>query len=113
MNESTAGLLVAACVFAGGMAGMNADRFLPKHHLTKETLDVIRLGTGTISVLASLVLGLLIATAKTSSDTTDRELRGYAADLIILDSTLQHFGAAAAAARALLRRSTQRTLQDI
>ena len=113
MNAVTASLVVTACVFAGGMFGLNAHRFLPERHLTKDTLEVIRLGTGTISVLASLVLGLLIATAKTSSDTTDRELRSYAADLIILDSTLRHFGAAAAVPRALLRRSTQRMLQDI
>jgi fluoride ion exporter CrcB/FEX len=68
-------------VFAGGMLGLHLHRFLPRHHLTKETQDVIRLGSGTISVLASLVLGLLIATAKTTSDTADREMRGALAHM--------------------------------
>lgn len=113
MSAITIGMFAAACVFAGGLLGLNANRFLPKHHLTKETQEVVRLGTGTISVLASLVLGLLIATAKTASDTTDRELRGYAADLIVLDSVLRQYGADAAAPRQLLRRYTARTLQDV
>jgi hypothetical protein len=81
--------------------------------LTKETQDVVRLGTGMVSVLASLVFGLLIATAKSASDTTDREMRSYATDLILLDRTLRSYGEGAALPRALLRRSTARTIQDI
>lgn len=113
MSATAVGLLVAACVFAGGLLGLNANRLLPKHHLTTQTLEVVRLSTGTISVLASLVLGLLIATAKTASDTTDRELRGYAADLITLDDALRAYGSDAAMPRLLLRRSTARTVQDV
>ena len=113
MNAIAAASIVSACVFSGAVAGLNAHRFLPGHHLTRETQDVVRLATGTISVLASLVLGLLIATAKTASDTTDREMRGYAADLIALDSTLRKYGPDAAAPRALLQRSAQRFLQDV
>lgn len=113
MNAIEVGVLVAACVFAGALFGLQLHRFLPARHLTKETQEVVRLGTGTISVLASLVLGLLIATAKTASDTTDREIRGYAADLILLDRTLRSYGGDAAVPRALLRRSTVRTLHDI
>jgi hypothetical protein len=44
------------------------NRLLPERHLTKETQDVVKLGIGMLSVLASLVLGLLIATAKTTYD---------------------------------------------
>ena len=113
MSAILVGLLVAACVFAGAALGLSAHRFLPHHHLTEETSAVVRLGAGTISVLASLVLGLLIATAKTASDTTDKELRGYAADLITLDETLRAYGDGAALPRELLRRSTARTVQDL
>ena len=66
MNTITASILVAVCVFAGGLGGLYLHRFLPAHHLEKETQEVIRLSTGMLSVLASLVLGLLIATAKSS-----------------------------------------------
>src|SRR3954447_25744995 len=61
MSTILASLAIAGCIFTGGMIGLHLHRVLPRHHLTKDTLDVIKLGTGMLSVLASLVLGLLIA----------------------------------------------------
>ena len=72
MNTIMTSLMVAVCIFASELAGLCLNRLLTKHHLTKETQDVIKLGIGMLSVLASLVLGRLIATAKTSYDSTDR-----------------------------------------
>jgi hypothetical protein len=83
MNTIMTSLLVAACIFASGLAGLYLNRLLPKHHLSKETQDVVKLGIGMLSVLASLVLGLLIATAKTSYDATDHAIRNYAAELAL------------------------------
>jgi hypothetical protein len=103
MDAVTTSLIVAACVFAGGLAGLGLSRVLPASHLSKETQDVVRLGTGMLSVLASLVLGLLIATAKSSYDNTDAAIRTYAADLILLDETLRDYGDSALPARRLLR----------
>ncbi len=99
MDDTVIGLLVFLCVFAGGMVGLQFYRLLPAHHLTTETRDVVRLGIGMISILATLVLGLLTASAKATYDNTDRELRDYAADLILLDQTLRQLGAAAAPIR--------------
>lgn len=112
MNALTTSLLVSACVFAGGVAGLSLHRVLPEAHLSKETQDVVRLGTGMLSVLASLVLGLLIATVKTSFDATDNAMRAYAADLIMLDETLRDYGDAALPARRLVRDYTARLLHD-
>jgi hypothetical protein len=112
MTSITISLIVAACVFAGGIAGILLHRVLPGAHQTKETLEVVRLGTGMLSVLASLVLGLLIATAKTSYDTTDQQLRSYAAELSLLGETLRDYGDTAAVPRAALRSFTARVLQD-
>jgi len=112
MNTIVASCLVAACVFAGGMAGLYLHRVLPAHHLTKETQDTIRLGIGMLSVLASLVLGLLIATAKTSYDSTDRAIRTYAAELALLNEVLRDYGGTASVPRDLLRKYSERLLQD-
>jgi hypothetical protein len=106
-------LLVTACVFAGGLFGVLLHPRLPRSHLTRETQDVVKLGIGMLSVLASLVLGLLIATAKGSSDNTDRDVRSYAADLIVLAETLRDYGTDAATPTDLLRRFTSQTLHDI
>jgi hypothetical protein len=112
MNTITASVLVALCVFSGGLAGLNLHRILPPHHLTRETQEVIKLSTGMLSVLASLVLGLLIATAKGSYDTTDRAIRSYAAELALLNETLRDYGGVASVPRDLLRGYTNRLLQD-
>jgi fluoride ion exporter CrcB/FEX len=105
-------LLMSACIFAGGLIGLALHRFLPEMHLTKETQDVVRLGIGMVSILASLVLGLLVATAKTSFDATDASIRAYAADLILLDETLRDYGDQALGPREKLRDYTERLLRD-
>ena len=113
MNEILISLLVAACVFAGGVTGLCLHRVLPAAHLTKETQEVVRLGTGMLSVLSSLVLGLLIATAKTSYDNTDQAVRHYAADLALLNETLRDYGNDASVPRDLLRKYVATLLADI
>ncbi len=103
-------LLVFACVFAGGMAGLFLHTRLPREHLTPQTQDVVKLGTGMLSVLASLVLGLLIATAKSSYDSTVHSVRDYAAELGLLNENLRDYGADAAHPRDALRIYTQQLL---
>lgn len=113
MNTITTSLLVTACVFAGGLVGLRLHRVLPSDHLSKETLDVVRLGTGMLSVLASLVLGLLIATAKSSFDITDQAVRHYAAELALLNESLRDYGGGASVPRELLRKYTETLLSDM
>jgi hypothetical protein len=113
MNSIAVSLVVTLCVFAGGVVGLVLHRIVPKAHMTKETQDVIRLGTGMLSVMASLVLGLLIATAKSNYDTANHDNRSYAAELILLNETLRDYGSTAAAPRALLRQYTAQALRDV
>ncbi len=78
------GAAVFVLVFAGGLVGLLLNRRLPAEHLSKETQDVVRLGTGMLSVLASLVLGLLIASGKTTFDRSDRDVRQFSGIVIQL-----------------------------
>jgi hypothetical protein len=66
MNVPVTSGIVTALVFLARVLGLHLQRFLPAAHLSKETQEVIKLGTGMLSVLASLVLGLMIASVKTS-----------------------------------------------
>jgi hypothetical protein len=111
MDALTTSLLVAVAVFAGGLVGLWLHRVVPERNLSKETRDVILLGTGMLSVLASLVLGLLISTAKSSHDATETELRNYAAQLILLDETLRDYGDSALLPRRLLRSYTEQVIE--
>jgi hypothetical protein len=112
MTPIIASVLVSACVFMGGIAGLYFHRLLPEQHRSRETQEVVKLSTGMLSVLASLVLGLLIATAKTSYDTTDRSIRTYAAELALLNEVMRDYGAPAAVPRDLLRRYIEALLRD-
>lgn len=98
--------IVFACVFGGAMGGMFLRTRMPERHLTKETEDAVKLGMGMIATLAALVIGLLVASAKSALDTKAVELRHFAANLILLDRQLVHYGPEAKEARDLLRRCT-------
>jgi hypothetical protein len=50
------------------------------------------LGTGLISTIAALVLGLVIASAKSSYDTQKSQVQHITADIILLDQLLAWYG---------------------
>ena len=112
MNSYLLAAIVFTCVFLGSMVGLWLNAFLPEHHRSQASHDAIKLGTGMISVLASLVLGLLIANIKGSFDTTDAQIRSFAATLIQLDQALRDYGPETANARDELRDYTARAIED-
>jgi hypothetical protein len=113
MTPIMTSIIVVVCIFAGGIVGLSLNRVLHADHLSRETQDVVRLGIGMISVLASLVLGLLIATAKGAFDTTDDAVRHYAAELALLNETLRDYGSSASKPKDLLRDYSETILNDI
>ena len=58
MNEAEITLVVFTCVFGGAIAGMLLRAFLPEHHLSHESQDVVKLGMGLIATMSALVLSL-------------------------------------------------------
>ena len=86
------GLIVFACVFGGALLGMALRRIAPAHHLDSKSQEVVKLGIGVIATMAALVLGLLIASAKTSFDNQRNALPAMAAQVILLDRILAHYG---------------------
>ena len=106
MDELAIGVTIFACVFGGALVGMFLRAALPKHHLTSETENAVKLGIGVIATMSALVVGLLLASAKSSFDTRNTELRQLFASLNLLDRQLAHYGSEAKEARGLLRRYT-------
>lgn len=97
-------LAAFACIFGGTFLGIFVRRRLSGHHLSGDTRDVVRQGTALIATLASLVLGLLIASANSKYETQNSRIKQLIADTILLDNTLGLFGPEADDLRALLRR---------
>lgn len=106
-------LLTFACIFGGTLLGMFILRFLPEHHLTADSRDVIKLGTGMIATLAALVLGLLISSAKDTFDTLNSALRQTGSLIVVLDRTMARYGPETKDAREVLRGAVQHTIEQI
>jgi hypothetical protein len=100
MNAIAISCITFVCVSGGALLAM----FLPGHQLSTEDKDVIRLGTGLIGTIAALVLGLLIASAKSSYDTQSTQVRQLTANIVLLDNLLAQYGPETSANRNLLRR---------
>src|SRR5260370_4384792 len=94
-----------ACISGGVLVGTYLRRTLPGHHLSADAKDVVRLGTGLIGTIAALVLGLLIASAKSSYETQSTQVKQMTANIILLDRFLEQYGPETGAVRTLLRRS--------
>jgi hypothetical protein len=105
--------IVFACVFGGALLGMFLRAFLPEHHLSVESKDIVKMGMGLVATMTALVLGLLIAQAQGSFSTQRSELIQMSSNIIILDRLLDHYGPETKEVRDLLRRAVVSTLNQI
>jgi Protein of unknown function (DUF4239) len=92
MSALAVSCLIFVLTLGGILVGALLRRTLPKHHLSKDSQDVVRLGVGLIATIAALVLGLLIAAAKSSFDTQSTQVTQITADIILLDNLLAQYG---------------------
>jgi hypothetical protein len=96
-------IFVLASVFGSGLLGLSVRSVLPERHLQEDSVGMVRLCTGVIATLAALVLGLLVASAKSNYDRTSDQVTQAAAATVLLDRTLAQFGPQTKEARSLLR----------
>jgi hypothetical protein len=113
MHSATIALIAFACVFGGSLVGMWLGARLPPEHLDNRTQDVVKLGMGTIATLMALVLGLLVATAKASFDTTATQSEEFTAKIVQLDRLLARYGPETAPARGMLRQFLVAKMDEI
>jgi hypothetical protein len=113
MNALAIGGIVFAAVFGGAVLGMCLRAVLPENHLSADSKDIIRIAMAMIATLAALVVGLLIASAKSSFDTKAGELTRAATHYILLDRTLAQYGPETKESRNLLRQMAVTRLHQI
>ena len=102
---------VATCIFGGGLVGFGLRTRLPDHHLAAESKDLVKLGTGLIGTMAALVLGLMVASAKSAYDAQKAEVIDMSAKIAFLDRILHHYGSETEEVRESLRRSVTRAFE--
>jgi hypothetical protein len=113
MNSIALALVSVACVFGGTLLGFWVQRFLPHHHLSKDSHEIIKLGAGMIATLTALVLGLLVSSAKSTFDTISTGIKQSGAKVILLDRVLAHYGPEAKPIREQLRRCLAARMEQI
>jgi hypothetical protein len=104
MSPLLTSLIAFLCIFGGTFLGILLRTKLPGQHLSGDTKDIVRQGTGLIATLASLVLGLLIASANGKFEAQSSQVEQLTANVVLLDGTLKLYGPETAPVRAQLRR---------
>ena len=85
-------LLTFALALVGILVGSFIRRTLPESYLSSDSKEVVKLSVGVVGTLTALVLGLLIASAKSSYDARESEVKQLTAYVILLDSLLSQYG---------------------
>jgi Protein of unknown function (DUF4239) len=105
MNDLLISLLVFVLIFGGALAGTAVRPLLSEHLQNPDSREIVKMATGLIGTLTALVLGLLIASAKSSFDQKTSQVRQMTASIILLDDLLMQYGSEATPVRRLLRQS--------
>ena len=113
MNSLLVGIVLFSCVYGGALLGFALRSRIPEDHLGSDTRDVLKLTTGLIGTMSAMVLGLLVASAKSSYDKQKDELIQICADVALLDRGLAHYGPEAAEARRTLRTTVEDSLSRL
>jgi Protein of unknown function (DUF4239) len=103
MSPVADAFVVLGSVLGSGLVGLSLRSVIPEQHLHEESLGMVRLCAGVLATLAALVLGLLVASAKSNYDRVNDEVTQAATAIVLLDRTLAQFGPQTAEARGLLR----------
>jgi len=105
--------IIFLLLFGSAIGGMWLRGVLPENHLDSDTKDLVKLGVGLIGTMAALLLGLLVASAKSSYDTKSGELTQMAANAILLDRMLARYGPETRPIRDLFKTAVARTIDQI
>jgi hypothetical protein len=113
MSSIAISLVTFAFVFGGALLGMALRAVVPQNDVIADSRDVVKLGMGLVATMAALVLGLLIASAKSSLDMQNVELTEMSSKVVLLDRVLAHYGPEAKDVRIELRSSVVHTLDTL
>ena len=105
MGPVAIGLLAFGLALAGILLGSVLQRTLPTSQFSPESKEVVKLSLGIVATLSALVLGLLVASAKTTYSSREGEINEITTYVILLDNLLAKYGEGAQAARASLRQA--------
>jgi hypothetical protein len=110
---TSGGFFLLAFLFplVGAGIGMVLRKRLPPHHLSADSVDVIKLTTGVMATLVALVLSLLVSFGNAFRGNVENEYKQALAGVVQLDECLKAYGPETADIRALVRDVIGRSFQ--
>jgi hypothetical protein len=99
MREALIATVIFLCLVAAPLVSMAIWPKLPVKHRDDDTNTVVRLAANLFGVMTSLVLGLMINSAKNTFESIDHNVHAYATEMILLDRILRQYGPEADAVR--------------
>ena len=87
------------CLIVAALGALVLSERLPDRYRHDDTVNIIRLAANIFVVASSLLLGLLLNSAKNSFEAVNRNVHVLATDLILLDRTLGRYGPETSVAR--------------
>lgn len=113
MSSFSISLIVFSVIFGGALLGFFLHTVLPERHLSPESRQTVVLGMGVIGTMSALVLGLLVASAKSTYDAQTNELMDASGKVIFLDDLLTEYGPESKEARNALRAGIEDAINRI
>jgi hypothetical protein len=113
MSSLAIGSIVFACLFGSALLGMLFRRIIPEQHLAADSKDMVKVGAGLIGTMAALVLGLMVASAKSAYDAQKNNLAQLSVKIVLLDRGLAYYGPEAKELRENLRAAVSGMLSSI
>ena len=113
MRPVEVSVIIFLCIFGNAILGVWLRGVLPEQHLSADTKDLVKLGVGLIGTMAALLLGLLVASAKSSYDARSSELTQMAANVILLDRALAHYGSTTGEIRGTLKTAIAQMIDQV
>ena len=111
MSEFVVAVLALLSMMGAALLGLFSKTRLPPEHLQDDTRGAVGLVANLFVVMTSLVLGLMLNSAKNTFETNNRDIRTLATELILLDRTLRALSPEADDARRRLVEYVQTSLK--
>jgi len=113
VTEFLIAFLVYVCILTGLLIGVYLHRVMPPDHMKDDTRQIVNVAIGLVATLAALVLGLMVASVKTSFDARAEEVRESASRIILLDRTLRQYGPETRETRMLLGQLVEARVKSV
>jgi len=113
MSSLQISVITLACLVAGIGLGIGLQYLLPGHHLSPDSKDTVKLGSGMVATMSALILGLLVSSSKSSFDLVNVSIAENGARMIEMDHLLGEYGPETKALRDHLKQGLAERIEKI